>query len=225
MAALAGYKIAKASEEDAPSIATCWFDAFLNTTHPQKAFYEHMLPNTPNVHRFFSDSIAEQMRREHSSVFLKALGPDGQLVGFAIWTAPGVGELYWADYAEESDAMLCDALFGAMAQHRGKLMGKRRHWCKSLLLTRVVVLSDETLDAALMGVGAEHARKGVGAMLLDYGCKLADRDGIEAYVNASPAARLLYQRFGFSTRASMTMLEPSGSYREYFMVRSVKSTP
>lgn len=34
-------------------------------------------------------------------------------------------------------------------------------------------------------------------MLVKWGCDLADRNGVEVYVDASQAGMLLYQKFGF----------------------------
>ena len=74
-----------------------------------------------------------------------------------------------------------------------------------------------------MGVNSAYARRGVGAMLIEYGCKLADRDGVEAYADASPVAKPLYERFGFKVMNSITMPEPFDWYVENFMVRPKKA--
>ncbi|KAI9652244.1 MAG: hypothetical protein M1831_007092 [Alyxoria varia] len=133
-------------------------------------------------------------------------GEDGKVVGFIKWTPPGSAESFWADYGEGQDERLCDAFFGAMGENREKLMGGRRHWY-----------------VELMGVSAEYQRQGVGAMLLKPGCDLADRDGVEAYVDASPVAAPLYERYGFEVRNQCTMPEPFDWYVEKFMVRPKKT--
>ena len=74
-----------------------------------------------------------------------------------------------------------------------------------------------------MAVDAKYARQGAGAMLIDYGCKLADRDGLEAYVDASPLAKSLYERYGFETKNTTTMPKPFDWYVEAFMIRPKKT--
>lgn len=39
--------------------------------------------------------------------------------------------------------------------------------------------------------------KGAGSLILKHGCDLADQNGVECYIDASPAGRPLYERFGF----------------------------
>ena len=75
-----------------------------------------------------------------------------------------------------------------------------------------------------MGVSAEYHRKGAGTLLIKNGCELADRDGVPAYVDASPAAYPLYERFGFVTLNEVTMPTPFDWYIERFMVRKERQS-
>ena len=43
----------------------------------------------------------------------------------------------------------------------------------------------------------DYKGQGAGSMVLQYGCDLADRDSVEAYIDASPRGKRLYERFGF----------------------------
>ncbi|OHE96130.1 acetyltransferase [Colletotrichum orchidophilum] len=43
----------------------------------------------------------------------------------------------------------------------------------------------------------DYQRRGAASMLLRWGCELADENGVGAYVDASKAGALLYERFGF----------------------------
>lgn len=74
-----------------------------------------------------------------------------------------------------------------------------------------------------MGVSSEYHRQGAGSMLINYGCNLADKDGIEAYVDASPIAEPLYKRFGFETKNKLAMPAPFDWYLESFMIRPGKN--
>ncbi len=96
---------------------------------------------------------------------------------------------------------LAGALFGAVAESREREMGRRPHWFLEWLAT------DE-----------EYKGQGAASLLLKYGCDLADEDGVEAYLDSSPAGRGLYEKFGFVKRAEKAI--PGGmGYVEWFMVR------
>lgn len=82
--------------------------------------------------------------------------------------------------------------------------------------------ADGAADIELMGVDQAYARRGIGAMLLEAGCKLADAEGLGCYVDASPVARPLYERFGFVERNTCRMPGEFGWYEESFMVRPAK---
>lgn len=49
----------------------------------------------------------------------------------------------------------------------------------------------------MLGTHPDYRRRGSASMLIRWGCELADRDGVVAYVDASPAGAPLYQKFGF----------------------------
>ena len=75
----------------------------------------------------------------------------------------------------------------------------------------------------MLGVNEKYARQGVGAMLVTYGCDLADRAGVECYVDGSPGGKKLYERHGFEEKATWIAPVPFDSYVESFMVRPKKS--
>ncbi|TGO85939.1 hypothetical protein BPOR_0350g00070 [Botrytis porri] len=43
----------------------------------------------------------------------------------------------------------------------------------------------------------EHHRKGVGSLMMQWGCKLADKKGLEAFVESTDDGRELYKAHGF----------------------------
>ena len=75
-----------------------------------------------------------------------------------------------------------------------------------------------------MAVDPKYARKGAGAMLVEHGLDLVDKDGVESYVDASPLAKQLYERYGYITRNTMSMPKPFEWFIETFMVRPAKSS-
>ena len=49
----------------------------------------------------------------------------------------------------------------------------------------------------LLMTAEEYKGKGAGSMILKHGCYLADEDGVECYIDSSPRAKPLYERFGW----------------------------
>lgn len=63
------------------------------------------------------------------------------------------------------------------------------------------------LDLDMLGTHPDYRRRGAGSMLVRWGCELADRDGLVAYVDASPEGAALYRKFGFEDRTEAAMRE------------------
>jgi GNAT superfamily N-acetyltransferase len=53
------------------------------------------------------------------------------------------------------------------------------------------------LDLDMLGTHPDYRKRGAGSMLVQWGCDLADREGVAAYVDASKAGAPLYEKFGF----------------------------
>lgn len=52
----------------------------------------------------------------------------------------------------------------------------------------------------ILAVDPEYQRQGVGSVLLDWGMDIADRVGIQSYLEASEVGRALYRRYGFAEK-------------------------
>ena len=50
---------------------------------------------------------------------------------------------------------------------------------------------------AILAVGPEWQRMGVGRKLLEWGLEKADREGLECWIEASPAGKPLYEKVGW----------------------------
>lgn len=48
-----------------------------------------------------------------------------------------------------------------------------------------------------LGTHPDYQRRGAGSMLVKWGCDLADKDGVAAFVNASKEGAALYKKYGF----------------------------
>jgi predicted N-acetyltransferase YhbS len=51
----------------------------------------------------------------------------------------------------------------------------------------------------MKSVNPRYQGQGMGSMLLRWGCDMADTDGQDTFLIASPAGILLYLKFGFNT--------------------------
>ena len=51
----------------------------------------------------------------------------------------------------------------------------------------------------MISVNPIYQRKGVGSLLMQWGCDEADRNGLDSYILASPVGVQLYRRFGFES--------------------------
>ena len=79
-------------------------------------------------------------------------------------------------------------------------------------------------DLELVATDPKYHGQGAGTLLLQYGCSRADRDAVEAYLEASPDAVRLYEKIGFvEAQMSDTLIEKEGVpgvwYRNLFMIR------
>jgi GNAT superfamily N-acetyltransferase len=64
-------------------------------------------------------------------------------------------------------------------------------------LANVVVIIIIILDLDVLCTDSEHQRRGAGAMVVQYGCDIADREGFPIYIDASAKGKPLYEKFGF----------------------------
>jgi len=53
------------------------------------------------------------------------------------------------------------------------------------------------LYMAILAVEPKFQRMGVGRKLLEWGLDMADREGLEAFIEASPAGKPLYEKMGW----------------------------
>ena len=73
----------------------------------------------------------------------------------------------------------------------------------------------------------KHQHRGAGAMLVQWGCDVADELGLECYLEASDAGRRLYQKKGFTDVEYLDMDmsqydKGRGMHRHVVMIRPVK---
>lgn len=81
---------------------------------------------------------------------------------------------------DESDPELFRSLYTLFNETKRELLGQRPYYSLDTLVTL-----------------PQHERRGAGSMLVRWGCELADKAGVEAYVEASLMGAPMYARHGF----------------------------
>lgn len=52
-------------------------------------------------------------------------------------------------------------------------------------------------DLDTLGTHPDYQRRGAGSLAVKWGCDMADKDGVSAYVDANKEGAGLYKKFGF----------------------------
>ncbi|OZJ04495.1 hypothetical protein BZG36_02668 [Bifiguratus adelaidae] len=203
------FSLASATVEDIPDITQVYLQAFGKETLSIRMF-----PHTPGVRKWWEEANTDELLHNPHARFLKVVDADAEggkekIVGYAKYVVPVDGKMKIEDvsaitWPEDSDADLCNLFFGQLDNNKKKIMGDRTYIVLELLATL-----------------PEYQGKGVGSMLLRWGCEQADRDGLQLYLDASPAGKPLYEKHGFLERAKSFI--PEVQHVECHMVRSPKS--
>lgn len=101
------------------------------------------------------------------------------------------------------DAELAKRYFAKQHEQHARFMGGRGHWYLEMISTK-----------------REVKGLGTGRKLVEWGLEKVDADGCEAYLEASPEGRGLFERFGFRVVDRLVYLD--GAYVECSMVRDAK---
>ena len=172
-----------ATESDAKDLGEMYFLAF------NHAFYKAMCPRTSESENAWTTATGNILRDPMSMNFKVTDITTSKVVAMGRWLKPrepnqkeqpGTAPDRYDPIPGCCDEELATALFGCFAEHRAKMMGNRRHYYMELLAT----------DPKYQGQGAA-------SLVLKYGCDLADRDGLECYIDASPKGLPLYEKFGW----------------------------
>ncbi|CZR52367.1 uncharacterized protein PAC_02244 [Phialocephala subalpina] len=147
---------------------------------------------------------------------------EGKVVAFAryfkfdeTWTEDWK-QRWWPEVAEEvTDELMGEAFLLPMARQHRVGMGRRPHYCTiplhfplspfsllppfpasyPFLSTFPFLTTKKVLE--VLATHESYRGLGLGAQLIEYGCKKADEDGLEMYLDAAEKARPLYGRWGY----------------------------
>ncbi|OAL23737.1 hypothetical protein AYO20_10883 [Fonsecaea nubica] len=169
-------------------------------------------PFPPQAKHERAEGLIKQLHEDPTVRWVKALDTEtGELAAFAKWNIikeprePNRGRQFGPGCNVEA----CEEFFGGIHRKRNDLMGGKAYCLLDLLQT----------DPKYQGRGA-------GGKLIQWGLDIADELHLPTYLESSPAAHGLYQKFGFRDIDKLT-LDPKWNYGSadasiYFMLREAK---
>lgn len=122
---------------------------------------------------------------------------DGKIVGMARWQA---------FLKERSEEELDEELKEAMEtpEEPNLNVPMMQTFIEDILKTRRQNMGGKPFFLlSILATHADHHRRGIGAMQMQWGCDKADELGLPAYLEASPKGKGLYERFGFEAVGNM----------------------
>ncbi|KAK3679922.1 hypothetical protein LTR78_000299 [Recurvomyces mirabilis] len=190
---------------DAPTCVAIYFAAFQNA-HSLGCWPRDVLA----VREWWENMIRDELH-EPGSQWLKAVANEsGDIAGYCKWRKYEAGheaDTSLPQWPEGSDKRLADETFGDWANKHPQLM-----------------------DLEMVATDPKFQGKGAGSQMMRWGLERADNENLEAYLEASPDAVTLYERFGFreagrtDTWIENERVKPGTLYRNLFMIRPAKST-
>ncbi|KAK5994268.1 hypothetical protein PT974_04740 [Cladobotryum mycophilum] len=187
--------------EDVPHMVETYFDAF-----SEDEISRRFSPRgTKSAYDFWTSSLSDEVLSEHSH-FLSVWDTSTTFetfVGFAKWVVPGAPSEplpKLEDWPQEGDPEFAAEFFACLEEMHSNAMGERPHWYLEML-----------------AVKKQFQGKGAASLMLKYGVAKADEDGVESYLDASPLAKPIYERYGFRVVHTETFL--NGRYSECAMLR------
>lgn len=202
---MADILIAEARPKDLDSLTTILPRAF----HPVNPYQRVAQPDTPTIRKWwykvFQDEIDDPSC--HPIVAINQVtDKDIGILTLRRFEPGEKGSGFWSMYPLTPDHRkeMCDAFIVTMAEWRERLMGDRVHYLIELFGTAYV-----------------WKGKGVGSMMLQRACAIADQEAADVFVQANASAVGFYEKFGFQSEGEIALSGGDGreEYVEAFMVR------
>ncbi|KGO76730.1 Acyl-CoA N-acyltransferase [Penicillium italicum] len=176
-----------ATVQDLPAITELWFTVFNDPGMRQ------LFPDTPGVRDWFTAANRTDMLTKPYQKYLKVIDPNtkdaqgqARIVAYAKWdlAMPDERGARFPPWHGDMPGQGCDAFFEGLEKERKRVMGDRKHYYLDML-----------------GTHPDYRCRGAGSMLVRWGCEIADREGVGAYIDASKAGVPLYAKHGFVDRS------------------------
>lgn len=192
---------------DIPSLCDVYFSAFAETTVGSRVF-----PATSAAAKqFWIDSLTKDLEDPNYEFLVmttSSADEEEQIVGYAKWVRPGTPiekPPPLSAWPQDGDPALAVEFFGTLTAAHERIMGDRPHWYLGLI-----------------GVRKEFTGKGAAGAMMRWGVERADQDGLPCFLEATPGARGMYEKYGFRVVGEQKFDSPYGEVLDFYMVRDAK---
>ncbi|OLN86980.1 hypothetical protein CCHL11_04605 [Colletotrichum chlorophyti] len=200
-----------ATPGDARAMASVYFSAFQDNSVATTCF-----PQASQACRdFLSTSFAEEIKDPRCQWLVVVTDSDhseesDQIIACAKWVRPSQdGEPNVTPpppsdiWPKDGNPAFANHFFGSLAKKHAEIMGGTRHWYLELIVCR-----------------KEHHGTGAATPLMRWGCQKADEEEKVVFLESMPAAKAVYEKYGFQAVYSMNFEVPnSGVATQTFMLR------
>lgn len=200
-------KLRNGKPEDVDGMVEVYLSAFENDLISRQVF-----PRQSGTGAAFWRSLLADEFTEHAHFLvitdLLSFSPE-TVIGFAKWVAPGAP----VEDAPPPDVWPADGnrdvavrFFEALTEGHKNTMGSKPHWYLEMVAVR-----------------QGWKGKGAGGQMLKWGLDKADEEGKPIYLDATPQAKGMYEKYGFRVVDQRIIETPEGDAVAPFMVRKPKS--
>ncbi|KAI1614980.1 acetyltransferase-like protein [Exophiala viscosa] len=192
----------EARESDIDSICDTFFSAFAGDYVMGKCF-----PDIPTVRAFWVDGLRKDIAdpKHHIRCIVDKDSPGSPVIAYANWQACDEDTIQEGPLCPEGgDEEVAEIFFPRLRKRKIEIMGGRKYWYLACLCCRPT-----------------HQGQGAGRLLLKYGVELADSEGKEIYLEASPPGVPVYTKYGWREQDRVIILD--GAFTEILMKREAKS--
>ncbi|KAE8149702.1 acyl-CoA N-acyltransferase [Aspergillus avenaceus] len=211
-----------ANPTDTPYIADLFFASFANDPPVEKLF-----PRAPDVRDWWIRAISQDCRNPRKRV-LKVTDEGGKIIGFVLWSLPAspdqvdMDDGFSVPWPGSCDAEYGDRFFGAIHEREMEVMRGKKHYCILLVLFTLVLLSSLNcyrdplglmltviiiIDVDMLATHPTARGRGVATMLVRWGLRRAESNGIDVYLSSTQMARSVYEKLGFEARGLLLIVE------------------
>ncbi|KAN0099202.1 acyl-CoA N-acyltransferase [Hyaloscypha variabilis] len=201
-----------AKAEDADQLTEIYFSAFQHDAISLLVFSR----SSPHAREWWRASILAEITDPHAH-FLCIVDPSSstpeKVLSYCKWNSPSAPlDLDLPTWPQGADVEIANHFFGNLVRRHESIMRGRKHWYLEFVATR-----------------PEEQGRGAAGMLLRWGIQKADEEGTEAYLEASPEGKPVYEHYGFreverlvvSLEGKEDVVGGEKEFVECFMVRPI----
>lgn len=213
-------------------LRSCDFPAMRD--HPIRlTMFPRSRPETQEEEIRWMTNVFRHSLEKDESKYRKVCTDDGSPVGFAGWSLLNSSDT--ADTRDdpiqrgqiavdnpEPETLNTDTLSqvsNTLKEEQDRILkGRTDIWCRTILLhSHLLHFHDPCLlflGLSVIAVNPVYQRQGIGAMLMQWACDEADRNGRDGFLLASTAGAKLFEKFGFENVGEVSTAK--GSLRSMF---------